>query len=92
MERKASPWDYIALYILLCDIIEEPNVVDLNGIYQSSDDTHILQSSKPSAFCRSWLIGFYPQGPMKGIFVSSNSHVSSPTLILSDLGDPLGGP
>ena len=31
-----------------------------------------------------WLIGFYPQGPRKGIFVSSKAHVSPPTCILSD--------
>ena len=36
----------------------------------------------------SWLIGFYPQGSRKGIFVSSKAHVSPPTHILSDRGDP----
>ena len=36
-----------------------------------------------------WLIEFYPQGPRKGIFVSSKAHVSPPTHILSDQGDPL---
>ena len=36
-----------------------------------------------------WLIGFYPQGPRKGIFVSSKAHASPPTCILSDQGDPL---
>ena len=34
-----------------------------------------------------WLIGFYPQGPRKGIFVSSKAHVSPPTHILRDQGD-----
>ena len=35
-----------------------------------------------------WLIGFRPQGPRKGIFVSSKAHVSLPH-ILSDQGDSL---
>ena len=34
-----------------------------------------------------WLVGFYPKGPRKGIFVSSKAHVSPPTRILSDQGD-----
>ena len=38
---------------------------------------------------RGWLIGFYPQGPRKGIFVSSEARVYPPTHILSDQGDPL---
>ena len=36
-----------------------------------------------------WLIGFYPQGPGKWIFVSSKAHVSPPTRILSDQGNQL---
>ena len=36
-----------------------------------------------------WLIGFYPQGPMKGIFVSSKAHTSLQTQISSDQGDLL---
>ena len=38
---------------------------------------------------KDWLIAFYPQGPRKGIFVSSKAHVYPPTRILSDQGDPL---
>ena len=37
-----------------------------------------------------WLVGFYPQGQRKVIFVSSKTQVCSPTCILSDQGDPFG--
>ena len=36
-----------------------------------------------------WLIGFYPKGPIQGIFVSSKAHLSLPTHSLSDQGDLL---
>ena len=36
-----------------------------------------------------WLIGFCPQAQRKGIVVSSKAHVSPPTHIVSDQGDPL---
>ena len=36
-----------------------------------------------------WFIVFYPQGPRKEIFVSSKAHVSPPSRVLSNQGDPL---
>ena len=33
-----------------------------------------------------WLFEFYPEGPRKGVLVSSKAHVYPPTHILSDQG------
>ena len=54
-----------------------------------SAKTNSFQSQSRNLVLVGCLIGFNPQGPMKGIFVSSKDHVSPPTRISSHQGTRL---
>ena len=71
------------VFIFQSSTVKEAKITKMSDVGAIGNWYNLVSS------CLVCLIGFYPQGPRKGIFVSSKAHASPPTHILSNQGDPL---